>query len=229
LCSDEESRQQFVNQLNFRLHLDYESLPANLHQGYFPDLLPKLDDSTIFVDCGAFDGDSIRDFLNLQNSRFARIYAFEPDELNFARLKEFVAALDPDLSRRINLYHAAVGQARTRVSFNATGNMSASLAADGEQTVDLLTLDEVVDPSDGAVFLKLDVEGAELDVLNGAQQLLREAKPLIAISVYHRPDDLWSLPLLLHSFDSDYNYYLRTQGEDGMDVICYAVPKYLGQ
>jgi FkbM family methyltransferase len=227
LWSDEESRRQYVDQLRFRLYLDFESLPANSHEGYFPhDVITPLPDNTVFVDCGAFDGDSIRDFITLQGNNFTRIYAFEPDAINFSRLKEFVAG--KGLADKTEIFHAAVGQTRTRVAFNATGNMSATLASDGEETVELLPLDEIVNPDEGLIFLKFDVEGGEDEALNGAQLLLKKAKPIVALSIYHRPDDLWSLPLRLHSFDPDYKYYLRTQGEDGMDVICYAVPAHPG-
>ena len=52
----------------------------------------------------------------------------------------------------------------------------------------------------------------------------REAKPLVAVSVYHRPEDLWKIPSELQAMNPDYRLFLRTLGHDGMDVICYAVP-----
>lgn len=223
LWSDDESRKQFVAQLKFRLHLDFESLPKNSHENYFPEnIIPSLPPNTVFVDCGAFDGDTIRDFLRHQGNDFARIYAFEPDATNFSRLEQFVSTLN--VANRIELFNAAVGKTRGRVAFDATGNMSAALSTHGQETVELLPLDEVVDTDKGLVFLKFDVEGGEDEALSGAQKILQTARPIVALSVYHHPDDLWTLPLRLNAYDSDYNYYLRTQGEDGMDVICYAVP-----
>jgi len=73
--------------------------------------------------------------------------------------------------------------------------------------------------------LKFDVEGAERQALEGCNQLLAKRRPLIALSVYHRPDDLWQLPLYLDRLNLDYALFLRTHGEDGMDVICYALPR----
>src|SRR5262249_23536111 len=70
LLEDDESRGQFLAHLRFRLFLDYEALPENSHDDYFPDLLPQLPDNTVFIDCGAFDGDSIRRFLQQQQNRF---------------------------------------------------------------------------------------------------------------------------------------------------------------
>jgi FkbM family methyltransferase len=225
LWEDEESRRQFVAHLRFRLNLDYEALPQNSRDDYFPpDILTRLPDNTVFVDCGAYDGDTIRTFLAHQRGQFGSIYAFEPDEVNFGRLQDYANGLGPQQAGRVNLYNAGVGAARGQISFNATGNMSASFSAGGGALVDVVALQETVAPNGAPVFLKFDVEGAEWDALKGAEQLLQQARPLLAISVYHRPDDLWQLPLYIKSLDPGYRFFLRTQGEDGMDVICYAIP-----
>jgi FkbM family methyltransferase len=225
LFADKESQRQFVAHLRFRLYLDYDSLPANSHDDYFPsELIPPLPEDTVFVDCGAYDGDSIRQFLKHQERRFGSIYAFEPDEINCSKLREYVAGLGEDLSKRVFVYQAGVGDRRKRVSFNATGNMSASFASSGMIQVDVLPLEEIVEANGSATFLKFDVEGAELEALKGAHRMIRQSRPLMAISIYHRPDDLWQLPLYVDALDSGYRLFLRTQGEDGMDVICYAFP-----
>jgi len=226
LWADEESRRQFVAHLRFRLFIDHEALPLNEGQGYFPDIFPELHAQTVFVDCGAYDGDSIREFLVHQQHRFGRIYAFEPDEANFLRLKSYVESLPLQVSQKIVLHNAGVGETKTRVAFNATGNMSAALASTGIALVNILPLDEIVERDGNPIFLKLDVEGAEWRALEGARNLIKESEPTIALSVYHQPDDLWELPLLISSLVPSYRFYLRTQGEDGMDVICYAAPAH---
>jgi FkbM family methyltransferase len=229
LFADEESRRQFVAHLRFRLHLDYDALPENSRDDYFPEgLLPALPPSTVFVDCGAFDGDTLRRFLAHQRGRFGRVYAFEPDAANCERLRRHVAALGPEAAARIHVLNAAVGERRGRLRFNATGNMSAAASEQGSVEVEVLTLDETVAADGGPVYLKFDVEGAEWEALGGGEGLIRRARPLQAVSVYHRPDDLWELPLRLRELDPGYRLYLRTQGEDGMDVICYAVPDAFG-
>jgi FkbM family methyltransferase len=217
LFADEESRRQFTAQMRFRLHLDYDALPANSHDDYFPDLLPKLDDDCVFVDCGAFDGDSVRKFLEVQQGRYGAIYAFEPDARNCERLRASVAALP-----RVHVHCAAVGDARGKLRFNSTGNMSAALSSSGGVEVDVVRVDEIVPATPAQTYVKYDVEGGEWEALRGTERLLT-TRPLLAVSIYHRPDDLWELPLYLDSLGLGYKLYLRTQGEDGMDVICYAI------
>ena len=225
LWSDDESRRQFVAHIKLRLFLDYAALPGNREQGYLPrDVFSNMPAETVFVDCGAYDGDTIRQFLQQQDGRFGRIYAFEPDEKNCQRLREYVQSMGDNVASRVQIFNAAVGNARKEIGFNVTGDMSASFTESGSTRVQVLPLDEVV-PTDGApAFLKFDVEGAEAEALQGARNLIRESRPIVAVSIYHRPDDLWQLPMQLNSLTDGYRFFLRTQGEDGMDVICYAVP-----
>lgn len=224
--ADDESRRQFVAHLRFRLLLDYAALPAASRAEYFPeDVLPPLPGDTVFVDCGAYDGDTVRRFLAHQGGRFGAVYAFEPDEENFRRLGEYVAGLGADAAGRIHLFKAGVGDRRTTLRFHATGNMAASVSDEGEVEVEVVPVSEVVEAGGRTVYVKYDVEGAEWEALRGSEALIKEARPLLAVSVYHRPDDLWQLPLYLKSLDPGYRLALRTQGEDGMDVICYAVPE----
>jgi FkbM family methyltransferase len=179
----------------------------------------------VFIDCGAYDGDTLRHFLQHQQEKFQSIYAFEPDVRNYERLRSFVGSLGP-AGERVHTFNAGVGARRERLRFDAAGNMGSSFSSAGASEVEVLPLDEVVAVDGAPVFLKFDVEGAEWEALEGCQRLLKQSRPLIAISIYHRPDDLWALPLHLDSLDLGYRFFLRTQGEDGMDVICYAIPEH---
>jgi hypothetical protein len=73
-------------------------------------------------------------------------------------------------------------------------------------------------------FIKMDIEGAEVDALIGARRLIENALPVLAICVYHQPDHLWRIPLLIRSFSDQYRFFLRPHNEEGWDLVCYAVP-----
>jgi FkbM family methyltransferase len=226
LLTDEESRRQYVAHLRFRLRLDHEALPPCAADNYFPPgVLPELPPDTVFVDGGAYDGDTLRAFLAHQRGRFGRIYAFEPDPHNCDRLRAYVAALGPSPASRIHVYNAGVGSTRTRLPFQASGNMSSAFGVEGTAEVEVLPIQDVVAVDGATTYVKLDVEGAEGEALKGCASLLRRARPLLAISVYHRPDDLWQLPLTVAAqVGPGPRFFLRTQGQDGMDAICYVVP-----
>jgi FkbM family methyltransferase len=225
LFADDESRWQFVAHLRFRLHLDYAALPPAMPDNYFPPgLLPVLPPATIFVDGGAYDGDTIRAFLAHQGGRFKSVIAFEPDPRSYERLRNFVSSLGREDSERIKLFQAALGEKRARLRFDATGNMSSSFNDTGATEVEVWPIDEVIEENGAPVYLKLDVEGAEWEALRGGARFISRARPIIALSAYHRPDDLWQLPLFLAAQNLRYRLYLRTQGEDGTEAICYSLP-----
>ncbi|HEX8070889.1 MAG TPA: FkbM family methyltransferase [Pyrinomonadaceae bacterium] len=228
LFADEESRRQFAAHLRFRLRLEHDALPACAADDYFPpDVLPEpLPPDAVFVDCGAYDGDTLRAFLTHQRGRFGGAYLFEPDAANCARLRAYVAALGAEAAARVRVFNAGVGARRGALRFDAAGNMSSAVSATGATEIEIVPLDEVVAADDAApVYLKFDVEGAEWDALAGCAELLRRARPLMAISAYHRPDDLWQLPRYVAALGLGYRLHLRTQGEDGMDAILYALPE----
>ena len=225
LFADQESRRQFVAHIRFRLQLAFEALPEDTECDYFStEFLAPLPADTTFIDCGAYDGDTISQFLRHQKQGFREILAFEPDPENYARLHSFVAGLPAEIGSRITTYCMGVGARRERIAFSATGNMGASFDEVGNCMVESIALREVIPGSRRSVFIKFDVEGAEDAALAGAEPLIREAKPLVAVSVYHRPEDLWKIPSELQAMNPDYRLFLRTLGHDGMDVICYAVP-----
>ena len=71
----------------------------------------------------------------------------------------------------------------------------------------------------------MDVEGFEPNIIFGAMSFIKKHKPIIAISIYHKFDHLWKLPLAVHAISNDYNFYLRPHFHAGWELICYAVPK----
>jgi FkbM family methyltransferase len=225
LFTDDEARRQYVAHLRFRLHLDYAALPASSDGDYFPvDVVGQLSPNITFVDCGAYDGDTIRRFLRQQHGAFERIHAFEPDETTCRRLRAYVESLGTGVASRIHVLQAAVGSRRQSARFISTGGTGSAIGGAGDSEVDVVALQDVIQDEEAPLYIKFDVEGAESEALAGAERLIRRSRPILAVSVYHRPNDLWEIPAYLHSLDLGYNLSLRTQGEDGLDVVCYAVP-----
>jgi FkbM family methyltransferase len=225
LLSDDESRRQYVAHVRFRLWADYQCLPVpSPDDQYSPSDLLTLKPDEVFVDCGAFDGDSIRRFLALADSGFSRIVAFEPDPRNFQHLKEYVSTLPSDLRLRVTVIGSAVGGETRKVHFSASGSEHAAVTAAGDVEVNCVKLDGVL-AGQHPTFLKLDVEGAELDALRGARELIRSQQPIIAACAYHRPNDLWDIPLFLHSIHADYSFYLRSHSSDAWETVIYALPQ----
>ena len=229
LWADEYSRREYTAQLQWRLRADFDSMADPVPQTvYFPDDVFSLTRREVFVDCGAFDGDTVRSFLEVTGSRFNRIIAFEPDPANYTRLRQSVAALPSEIARHIMTYQQATGGIRARVAFEALGTEGSAIGMGGAETqrvteVDCVTLDEVLEDT-VPTHIKMDVEGAELDALAGARGVIARHAPVLAICSYHRQADLWRIPALIHSIRPDYRFFLRPHRIEGWDLVCYAVP-----
>ena len=224
LFYDDASRREFVAQVRWRLRHDFAALPPpSPDEQYFPDDLFALRADERFVDCGAFDGDTIRSLLK-RTTDFGRIVAFEPDPVNFQRLRQCVAEMPPEVQARISLGEVAVAAARGTVRFQSDGTAGARILDEGPAEVACDSLQNLLaglDPS----FIKLDVEGAEHEALYGAQEILARGRAIWAVCVYHKQSDLWQLPLLLRScLPRDYQLFLRKHGGEIFDTVCYAVP-----
>ncbi len=224
LLADGESQRLFTALLRMRLRADLDvlSLPSPSDQ-YFAEGVVRLSPDECFVDCGAYDGDTIRGFLARRRGSFRRILAFEPDPANGEVLGRYVESLPEEIRNRITIRPEAVGMRRGRVRFDSTGSGASSISGDGSIEVDTVSLDEALG-DDRPSFIKLDVEGAEQDALAGARDLIRRFRPLLAVCVYHRPDDLWRIPLDLQAMDAGYRFHLRAHENDGLDTVLYAIP-----
>lgn len=222
---DRRSQEELLGHLAFRLYLDVDALPqpVGMDYGYLAEWLPG---DVAFVDGGAFDGDSVRAFLRLSGERFSQVVAFEPDALNFRKLSAFREALPTPMRSRVELCNAGLWSESTRLRFDSTGTLGSALSDGTGDEIAVVALDDCIDRT-CPLFVKFDVEGGERNALLGARKLLQRGNVALAVAVYHKPDDLWSLPALLHEINPDYEFGLRSHMDDGTDLMLYAVPQRL--
>lgn len=221
LWSDEKSRQQYVKQVQWRLFPDFNGLShPDEHAQYFPDEI-SIDEREKFVDCGAFDGDTLKVFLEKTGENFGRFIALEPDPLNYRKLEAFALSQPEAVRNKIALYDVAAGDAEGTITMETTGTAS-SATGKGDTEVRVVPLDSFLDEAPS--WLKLDIEGAEPQALQGAAGWIAGEAPVIAVCVYHLQDHLWKIPLMLKSLRDDYRFFLRSHNEEGWDLVCYAVP-----
>ncbi len=224
LWADDASRHEYLAQLKWRMLMDFSeiSLPVT-HELYFPDDLTGVLPDTEFIDCGAYDGDTIRSLLRLHGNAIKRITSFEPDPSSFRKLKNFTLTLPDNLRGRLVLHQLATGIRKGKARFDATGT-EASAIGHGDLEVDCITLDEIL-AEDKPGYIKMDIEGSEIDALMGAQNIIRKNLPVLAISAYHRQDHVWRIPLMINSFSDQYRFFLRPHFVEGWDLVCYAIPQ----
>jgi FkbM family methyltransferase len=223
LWADDASRGEYLAQLRWRMLSDFKRMPDPVgHTIYFPLDLCSLTDSEVFVDCGAYDGDSIQSFLEETKGKFTHIYGFEPDPANFVKLQENISRLSQRDS--ISVRRAAVGATAGVVTFSGDGS-EASRVGTGDMAVECVALDEVL-AGTKPTYIKMDIEGSELDALTGARDIIARHAPVLTICTYHVQDHIWKIPNLIRSFNDEYVFFLRPHLLEGWDLITYAIPKH---
>ena len=192
---------------------------------YYPEGIVHLGEHESFVDCGAYNGDSLKVFLEKVNRRFDNFYAFEMEHKNFEELTKFVENECVPFQNKIQLFNYGVWNERKKILISAgKGNASSILNLDnteGEQ-VGLCALDEIIG-NQPVSFIKMDIEGAELEALQGAKNIIQTQKPTLAICIYHKYEDIYTIPLYIKSLVEGYKIYFRCHNYMGQDFICYAV------
>jgi FkbM family methyltransferase len=227
LFYDPTSREEYFAQINWRLDPMYAQVPPQAtHEIYFPPELITLNENEVFIDCGAYDGDTVQSFLKQTRNRFSRLLAFEPDPMNYQKLTELINSLPSAISTRLRTSNRAIGREPKLLHFNAQGVASSSFNDEGEIIVQSEPLDSLI-RGETPTFIKMDIEGAELDALCGAEEQIRKHLPILAISAYHSQDHVWRLPLLIETFSENYRFFLRRYTQRFLDdLVLYAIPSH---
>ena len=225
LLGDDISRLEFARQSMWRCTGD-DRLIRDHTTGlqYFRADLFELPENPVLVDCGAFDGDTLRDWIDFRGTRFEKAIAFEPDPENYQRLQQTIAGFGEELSRRMTVLNHATGSKSEIVGFDTGRGIGSSLSDAGEFKVQVVTLDEIL--ADQRIsMIKMDIEGAEFETLVGARQIIQRQRPVLSICIYHHQNDLWRIPLLMASITTGYRFYIRRHTGTWFETVLYAIPE----
>lgn len=222
ILADEESRKSFLNIIRYRLSLDrsyIKEIMKPAEEEYFDKDVISLSGKEVFVDGGAYAGDTIANFLKVTGGRFEAIHSYEPDARSFAKLKEYSDSLaDP----RVFIYPLALGETKGSVKFSNSGSLGSRISETAKMTTDVIDLDSSLGGFK-PTFIKLDVEGWELEALKGAQKIIFLYSPKLAVCIYHKPDDLWKIPLFLKDVFPQHRFFIRHYSYFLYDTVCYAI------
>lgn len=229
--ADAASRECLDAFIQHRLTLDTGNLARvcvrHEPQWFDRDVIPD-DDGHVLVDGGAYDGDTLAAFSARFSGRFRHAYGFEPDRALAARAAAIFAA-DP----RVTVWPKGLADFTGQADFSVTGATDGSvgdasalhpgppLGEPGSQ-VDVVRLDDQV--TEPVSFLKLDVEGAELAAMRGAVGQIANARPTLAIAVYHRASDIRDVPRFIAEHRTGDLFYLRHYTDVSFETVLYALP-----
>ena len=224
LWADEESLATYRSNIVWRAKGDPTHIPYPPPQKtYFPPDIFRLIPEEVFVDCGAFDGDTIRLVHSLVGSNFKAIHSIEADSVSMQKLGTYLSTLPADVTSKIYMLDCAIGAERSVLRFSMSGDLTSKVEDVGVD-VPCIPLDELF-AQESTTLIKMDIEGAEYGALLGAIAIIKRDHPILAICVYHTQSDIWRIPLLIRSIDSGYSLFLRSYDGDGLQTVVYAVPK----
>lgn len=195
----------------------------NEDEQYFEQGIIKPEKNEVFVDAGFFTGETSRRFAQWCGMHYDKIYAFEPDDDNIEKYM-----ISDNKIERLEMVKAAAWNSDTELCFEKGrekkhGQGSASCVSDcGSVKVKARSIDSVLD-GERCTFIKMDIEGSELNALRGAEKTIKKYHPKLAICIYHKPEDIVEIPQYIHSICSEYKMYIRHYSNCGAETVLYAV------
>jgi FkbM family methyltransferase len=221
LFSDEASRLLFDRIVAARLSARFEELMLAVSERSAFDYLTRFSRPVAGVaDFGAYNGDSAREVMARFPVRF--LLAAEPDRRNFRKLSTWSESVTDTV---IECHNVAVFDRVGEASFDASGNRNAGLCTGRESVLVATASPDSLLAGRAVDYMKFDIEGAEREGLLGSAETIAVHRPALRVALYHRPEDLFSLPLLCHSLASDYDFYLtRERSLPLWDIDLVAIP-----
>lgn len=220
--SDSESVKVLSDVINYRITGETHHLNSkqDLVDQYFPkDIAFVREDSMdgLFVDLGAYDGATLRGLVG--RKLHPRGYVgLEPDPGNFSKLVKEKSIVDFPC---ITLPLAASDQ--TEIQFLSSNDSGSAISVYGDLAIQTTSIDSLLHGHKVSILI-MDIEGAEKSAIQGSAETIQKWKPSLAISVYHKPEDLWEILDEVDALGVYSNFYLRTYGEQTFDTVLYCIP-----
>ncbi|MCI6170898.1 MAG: FkbM family methyltransferase [Selenomonas bovis] len=226
---DDESRDLYAKIILWRITHRKPAIPFPYTEPYFsqPEFV-SFSEQEVFVDMGAYVGDTVERYLFVHLGVFGRIYAFEPDPKNFAALQARTERLKREWAlddEQIVLVPAGVGRKSMAMQMVCGSQGPSTNFAEASDTdddaVQVVALDDYFEKQKVS-FLKTDIESFEYDMLRGAEKILRRDRPKIAICIYHNATDMYRVMLWLDSLQLGYRFRCGHHSVTTLDTILYA-------
>lgn len=183
---------------------------------YFEDFI-TFGSQEVFVDGGSYDG--MNGVELLQRCPTARILSFEADRENLPKIEE---TFQQHQVKDYEIFDVGLWSEETVLKFSANGTVGSMIDEDGSVSISCNSLDHLL-AEEQVSFIKMDIEGAELEALKGAALMIQKHKPKLAISIYHKKEDILELPLYIKSLVPEYKLYLRHYTNVETDTVLYAI------
>lgn len=208
-----------MNSENILVFNDFSSKTLEERQ-YFEDFM-CCHSGEVFVDAGALNLNTTMQFRKhcmKYGVTDSKVIAFEPDIISFEKMKKIINEKN---IQDVEVINAGLYNTNTTLQFNLLGNGSSSINENGTTQINVVALDSQV--KEKVTFIKMDIEGAELEALKGGRETIVRYKPKLAICVYHKPEDIVEIPLYIKKIVPEYKLYLRHYSNSTNETVLYAI------
>lgn len=221
MLEDEESKKTLQAILDYMVDGgEFSGQSHSLEEQYFAyDVYQKIENEVV-VDCGAFKGEVMEIFLQ-KNLKFVKYVAIEPDFHYLDIVEEKRNLYEKD---KIEIVPLALSNREEVLKMTNYANEDSVVKENGTIEVRATTLDSLAENLP-VTFLKIDVEGYEQKVLEGAQVTIKKNLPVIAVAAYHREEDFYEICEMIHRLSKEYSFYLRSY-MNLQETVLYAVPRW---
>lgn len=217
LLADEKSREIFEKVINFKISFDYsfmEGFTNNFDEQYFDKALISNISDISFVDGGGYVGDTLPNIIKNFHD-FKKIYCIEPNTLHIN-----IAKRNFEKYEKIEFINCGLGNKK---EYNEEDNSTQNNCTHDYQALKIDTIDNLI--SEKVDFIKMDIEGAEQDAIEGSSETIKKYTPILAICIYHKAEDWYKIPQKVLDINPDYKIYLRHYMEGIFETVMYFIPK----
>ena len=202
--ADDVSRETFAAVLNYKLSgkVEYLFVCDTAREEDLRQLF-TFGENEVYMDLGAYNGDTVQEFLNLVDGKYEHIIAVEPDRRNCKKL----CAMAEELGE-ITVHECGVWSELGELGFSDSGGRQSTFLAVQKKTVPVNSIDNLADGK-AVSYIKMDVEGAEVQAIEGGRDVIQKFAPKMFVAAYHYDVDVFRLPLLLWKLVPEYKIFFR--------------------
>ena len=223
--ADSKSKNVLFHILKARLTLnpaEYQKVADPIEQQYLDPELISLQDE-VFCDIGAYTGDSAEILMNKYGSQIRKLYLYEPNHKNCIAAKKAMCRYRNRLQTDIVIRPCGVSNVNRKSYITQADSCSKVNNSGTGKEITLVTLDK--DITEKVTFIKMDIEGSELDALKGSQQHILQDHPVLAICIYHKVQDIRTIIQWIQSQVPEYHLYIRHyRALSFADTVLYCIP-----
>lgn len=214
LLEDDASRDALEAFIRFKINKSPNALlkvTRHISEQYFDHQLISFGKHETFVDMGVLDGATSFRFIDEVAGDYDKVLMFEPDVICYEKTKK---AISEKADKNVLLFNEGCYDRDEKLFFsgNAVGSSKVTSEMNANAEINVVSLDSKLRSMQDIkhiTYIKMDIEGSEYKALVGSAETIKRFSPRLAVSIYHKSQDIWEIPLLIKKIAPQYKFYIR--------------------